>query len=153
MVYPSPACCGSGSRIYQREWNYFGRLLGTVRLPKKKKGEIIDLLTEEFEDEARYSNLKNPVATTWPIPFQQIQQRDDLAADYLYFMACIDHKDIPQLLLPHGPLQKREMDAIGKLGAYSFITWRAEDLAIDLHRLVHLSFEIRENLPSGLGRL
>ncbi|KAI0859350.1 hypothetical protein F4860DRAFT_270605 [Xylaria cubensis] len=100
--------------------------------------EIIDLLTEEFEDDARYSNTKNPVATTWLVSFQQIQQRDPLAADYMSFMACIDHKDVPQLLLPPGPSRKREIDAIGTLNAYSFITRRVEDLAIDMHRLVHL---------------
>lgn len=101
--------------------------------------EIIDLLTDQFEDDARYSISKNAVATTWLISFQQIQQRDSLAADYMSFMACIDHKDVPQHLLPPGPSRKREMDAIGTLGAYSFITRRAEDLAIDLHRLVHLA--------------
>ncbi|TVY18739.1 Kinesin light chain [Lachnellula arida] len=101
--------------------------------------EIIDLLTDQFEDDARYPDSKNPVATTWLISFQQIQQRDPLAAEYMAFMACIDHKDIPQLLLPPGSSRKQEMDAIGTLSAYSFITRRAEDLAIDLHRLVHLT--------------
>ncbi len=101
--------------------------------------DIIALLTEHFEDDARYSDLKNPVATTWLISFQQIQQRDPLAADYMSFMACIDHKDVPQLLLPPGSSRKQEIDAIGTLSAYSFITRRAEDLAIDLHRLVHLT--------------
>jgi len=100
--------------------------------------DIIDLLTEQFEDDARYSDLRNPVATTWLISFQQIQQRDPLAAAYMSFMACIDHKGVPQLLLPPGSSRKQEMDAIGTLSAYSFITRRAEDLAIDLHRLVHL---------------
>ncbi|POR39249.1 hypothetical protein TPAR_00552 [Tolypocladium paradoxum] len=31
--------------------------------------ENIELLTEEFEDDARYSDMKNPVATTWLISF------------------------------------------------------------------------------------
>ncbi|CAE7205771.1 hypothetical protein PTNB73_07222 [Pyrenophora teres f. teres] len=101
--------------------------------------EIIQLLTEEFEDDARYSDMKNPVATTWLISFRQIQQCDPLAAEYMSFMACIDHKDIPQLLLPPGPSRKKEMDSIGTLSAYSFITRRSEDLALDLHRLVHLT--------------
>ncbi|RMZ69754.1 kinesin light chain 1 [Pyrenophora seminiperda CCB06] len=101
--------------------------------------EIIELLTEEFEDDARYSDMKNPVAITWLISFQKIQQCDPLAAEYMSFMACIDHKDIPQLLLPPGPSRKKEMDAIGTLSAYSFITRRSEELALDLHRLVHLT--------------
>ncbi len=101
--------------------------------------EIIELLTEEFEDDARYSDMKNPVATTWLISFQKIQQRDPLAADYMAFMACLDHKDIPQLLLPPGPSRKKEMDSLGTLNAYSFVTGRSEDAAFDLHRLVHLA--------------
>lgn len=100
---------------------------------------IIELLTEDFEDDARYSDLKNPVATTWLISFRMIQQRNSLAADYMSFMACIDHKDIPKLLLPPGPSPKNEMDAIGTLSAYSFVTVRPEDAALDLHRLVHLT--------------
>ncbi|KAK2594005.1 hypothetical protein QQS21_008267 [Conoideocrella luteorostrata] len=100
---------------------------------------VIDLLSENFEDDARYPDLKNPVATTWLISFQQIQQRDPLATEYMSFMACIDYKDIPQLLLPHGSSRKQEMDAIGTLSAYSFITRRAVDSTIDLHRLVHLA--------------
>lgn len=101
--------------------------------------EIIDLLTEEFEDDARYPDMRNPVATTWLISFQQIQQRDALAADYMSFLACVDHKDVPQLLLPPGPSRKKEMDAIGTLSAYSFVTRRSEASSLDLHRLVHLT--------------
>ncbi|TLD07205.1 hypothetical protein PgNI_10384 [Pyricularia grisea] len=100
--------------------------------------DTIELLTEEFEDDARYSDMKNPIATTWLVSFQKIQQRDPLAADYMSFMACLDHKDIPQLLLPPGPSRKKEIDSIGTLSAYSFITTRSEDGALDLHRLVHL---------------
>src|SRR3954451_3455219 len=38
--------------------------------------EVIDLLSEEFEDDRRYHNVKNPVATTWLISFDQIWHRD-----------------------------------------------------------------------------
>jgi hypothetical protein len=101
--------------------------------------EVIDLLSEEFEDDGRYDNIKNPVATTWLISFEQIRYRDALAADYLSFMACIDAKDIPQSLLPAGASRKKEIDAIGTLEAYSFIIKRAADVTLDLHRLVHLA--------------
>jgi hypothetical protein len=83
--------------------------------------------------------MKNPVTTTWLISFRQIQQRDPLAADYMFFMACIDHKDIPQFLLPPGSSRKKEVDAIGTLSAYSFVARRSEALSIDLHQLVHLA--------------
>ncbi len=112
--------------------------------------EVINLLSEHFEDDSRYCDndryvkVKNPVATTWLISFEQIRLRDPLAADYLSFMACVDSKDVPQSLLPPGPSRKGEVDAFGTLHAYSFIQKRAEglapeDLALDAHRLVHLA--------------
>jgi tetratricopeptide (TPR) repeat protein len=112
--------------------------------------EVIELLSEHFEDDSRYRDndryvkVKNPVATTWLISFEQIRLRDPLAADYLSFMACVDSKDVPQSLLPPGPSRKGEVDAFGTLHAYSFIQKRAEglapeDSALDAHRLVHLA--------------
>ncbi|KAF2260180.1 HET-domain-containing protein [Lojkania enalia] len=101
--------------------------------------EVIDLLSEEFEDDGRYRDVKNPVATTWLISFEQIRQRDPLAAEYLSFMAYVEPKDIPQSLLPPGPTRKKEIDAIGTLNAYSFLVRRPADTALDLHRLVHLA--------------
>lgn len=86
-----------------------------MALLEGEEQEIIELLSEDFEDDARYSDVTNPVATTWLISFRQIQQRDPLAADYMSFLACIDHKDVPQVLLPPGPSRKKEMDAIGTL--------------------------------------
>ena len=101
--------------------------------------DAIDLLSEEFEEDGRYPNVKNPVATTWLISFEQIRHRDPLAADYLSFMCCIDLKDIPQSLLPPGSSRKKEIEAIGTLNAYSFINRRPANQALDLHRLIHLS--------------
>lgn len=110
-----------------------------LSLLAEQEEEVIDLLSEEFEDEWRYPDVKNPVATTWLISFEQIRYRDPLAAEYLSFMACVEPKDIPQSLLPPGPTRKKEIDAIGTLNAYSFITKRPVDKVLDLHRLVHLA--------------
>jgi len=101
--------------------------------------EVIDLLSEEFSDEWRYTSVKNPVATTWLISFEQLQQRDSAAADYLAFMACIEPKDIPLSLLPEGRTRNERIKAIGTLHAYSFVTQRPADHSLDLHRLVHLA--------------
>lgn len=60
-----------------------------LSLLKEKEEDIIDLSSEEFEDNGRYHNVKNPVATTWLISFEQIRRRDPLAAEYLSFMACV----------------------------------------------------------------
>ncbi|KIM93182.1 hypothetical protein OIDMADRAFT_138250 [Oidiodendron maius Zn] len=108
-------------------------------LLEDQEEEVIDLLSEEFEDSGRYRNVKNPVATTWLISFERIRLRDPLAAEFLSFMACIDPKSVPPSLLPPGPSRKKEVDAIGTLDAYSFITRRSGGLAFDIHRLVHLA--------------
>ncbi|KAF1814281.1 HET-domain-containing protein [Eremomyces bilateralis CBS 781.70] len=110
-----------------------------LSLLNEQDESIIELLSEDFEDEGRYRNIKNPVAITWLISFERIQQHDSLAADYLSFMACIEPKDIPQSLFPPGPSRKKEIDALGTLHAYSFISKRPADLTVDLHRLVHIA--------------
>ena len=108
-----------------------------LSLLDEQEGDVIDLLSEDFEDKGRYCDVKNPVATTWLISLEQIRQRDPLAANYLSFMACVDAKDIPQSLLPHGQSRK-ETDAMGTLQGYSFVAKRSADLVVNIHRLVHL---------------
>ncbi len=110
-----------------------------LSLLTEQEEDVIDLLSEEFEDDGRYENTKNPVATTWLISFEQIRHRDALAANYLSFIACIDPKAIPQSLLPLGPSRKKEIEAIGTLNAYFFIYKRHADRDLDLQRLVHLA--------------
>jgi len=110
-----------------------------LSLLNEQEENLIELLSKEFEDDWRYQSVKNPVATTWLISFEQIRTRDPLAAEYLSFMACIDRKDIPQSLLPVGPSRIKEMEAIGTLRAYSFLIKRGEAMVFDLHRLVHLA--------------
>jgi nucleoside phosphorylase len=73
-----------------------------VSLLKDQEENTIELLSKDFEDEWRYAEVANPVALTWLISFDQIWERDSLAAEYLSFMACIDPRDIPPLRLPPG---------------------------------------------------
>ncbi|KAI9771206.1 MAG: hypothetical protein M1839_002865 [Geoglossum umbratile] len=110
-----------------------------LALLAEQEEDVIDLLSEEFEDDWRYRNVKNPVTTTWLISFEQIQRANPLAAEYLSFIACIEPRDVPQSLLPPAQSRKKEMDAIGTLAAYSFLSRRSADPSLDLHRLVHLA--------------
>ncbi|KAF2201575.1 hypothetical protein GQ43DRAFT_455682 [Delitschia confertaspora ATCC 74209] len=114
-------------------------ILDYLTLLADQEEEVIDLLSEEFEDDGRYRDVKNPVATTWLISFEKIRQHDPLAAEYLSFMACIEPKNIPQSLLPPGLTRKKEIDAIGTLNAYSFLVRRPADMCLDIHRLVHFA--------------
>lgn len=109
-----------------------------LALLQEQEQDVVELLSENFEDEGRYSETQNPVAMTWLISFHHIQRRDSLAIEYLSFMACINPRNIPRsLLLPASSL-KRQTDALGLLSAYSFITTQ-KDRSFSLHRLVHLA--------------
>ncbi|KAJ6028611.1 Tetratricopeptide-like helical [Penicillium herquei] len=110
-----------------------------LSLLKEEESSATELLSEEFEDDARYTEIQNPVITTWLISFQQIQQLDELAADYLSFIACINPRDIPQAILPPAPSAKKRVDALGVLKAYSFVSEHESHNLISLHRLVHLA--------------
>ncbi|OJJ49289.1 hypothetical protein ASPZODRAFT_164819 [Penicilliopsis zonata CBS 506.65] len=110
-----------------------------IALLQEQEPDVIELLSENFEDEGRYAAIQNPVASTWLISFQHIQQLNALAVEHLLFMACINPRDIPQSLLPQSPSQKKRVDALGLLKAYSFITEQTSDHSLYLHRLVHLA--------------
>jgi tetratricopeptide (TPR) repeat protein len=110
-----------------------------LSLLDEQEQDVIDLLGEDFEDDGRYQDVKNPVATTWLISFEQIQRLDSLAAEYLSFMSCVDPRNIPQSLLPPAQSPKKETGAIGTLDAYSFVSRQVSNQALDVHRLVHLS--------------
>jgi tetratricopeptide (TPR) repeat protein len=119
-------------------------ILEYLSLFEDTEENIVAVLSEDFEDDGRYRESKNPVATTWLISFEQIQHRDPLAAEYLSFMSCLDPNKIPKSLLPPAQPKKKVIDAIGTLSAYSLITKRptdqpVDDQSFDLHRLVHLA--------------
>ena len=52
-----------------------------LSLLAEQEEDVIDLLSEEFEDEGRYDHVNNPVAITWLISFEKIRHFDPLAAD------------------------------------------------------------------------
>ncbi|KFA81514.1 hypothetical protein S40288_09942 [Stachybotrys chartarum IBT 40288] len=115
---------------------------------RNSEEEATELLTEDFNDPGRYRDTKNPVATTWHISFNQIQEQDKLAAEYLSFMACTTGESIPASLLLPGGSRLERTKATGTLKAYAFITERQsqeerrdqvqEHLeAFNVHALVH----------------
>jgi nucleoside phosphorylase/tetratricopeptide (TPR) repeat protein len=108
-----------------------------LALLQEQEQGAVELLSEDFRDPGRYKDIQNPVITTWLISFKQIQRQDQLAADYLSFMACIDPRNISQSLLPLQSSKKRRIDALGLLSAYSFTNSQGMD--ISMHRLVHIA--------------
>jgi tetratricopeptide (TPR) repeat protein len=136
-----------------------------LRLLDDSEENVIRLLSEDFEVDGRYTDTKNPIASTWLVSFDQIQRQNKLAADYLSFISCLSPKNIPESLFPDAPSAIDMSKAIGLLKAYSFLTKLKEvtgpDPLYDMHRLVHLStrnwLKMRESLlnctQTVIGRL
>ena len=97
------------------------------------------LAEQKGKDEQQHCSKRNPVATTWHISFERIRHCNKLATDFILFMACIDRNDIPLAILPKAPSLTEEKGALETLHNYSLITKRPAELALDLHRLVHLA--------------
>ncbi|KAK4867695.1 hypothetical protein LT330_001205 [Penicillium expansum] len=119
--------------------NSLAALSDYLLLLSEQESDVIDLLSEEFHDDWRTRDTKNPVATTWLISFERIQSTSSLAAEILSFMACIEPIGIPKSLLPQVLSKRKWMEAIGVLKAYSFVSDRSENETFNLHRLVHLA--------------
>jgi len=111
-----------------------------LRIYEESSDNTIKLLSKDFEDIRRYPGMKNPVATTWLISFEQIQDRDPLAADYMAFISCIKEQDIPRdLLLSASEFDKTE--TLGTLKAFGFIKERISGTSYDMHRLVYKAMQ------------
>ena len=79
------------------------------------------------------------MARTWLVSFDQISDRNTVAADLLSFMSCIEPKAFPHSILPMVKPDERMIRATGTLCAYSFIIKRGDEDMYDIHRLVHLA--------------
>ena len=100
---------------------------------------LIKLLSKDFEDRGRYKTIRNPIATTWLISFEQVSRDNQLAASYLRFMCFLAEKDIPVSLLPEADDELEMVEAIATLKAYAFIVQRKTADSFDMHRLVRLA--------------
>ncbi|KAH9221738.1 hypothetical protein DL95DRAFT_421304 [Leptodontidium sp. 2 PMI_412] len=111
-----------------------------LRIYEESSENVIKLLSKDFEDGRRYPGMKNPVATTWLISFEQIQDRSPLAADYMAFISCIKEQDIPRDLLPPAS-EFDKTEALGVLKAFGFIKDRVNGESYDMHRLVYTAMQ------------
>jgi tetratricopeptide (TPR) repeat protein len=112
-----------------------------VNVNKITLQEYLSLLVEKKQELAKDLHRESGVviAATWLISFEQISRHDALSADYLLFMACVDRNDIPLLLLPTARPHEQGIHALATLNAYSLVTKRTAESALDVHRLVHIS--------------
>ncbi|KAM7212319.1 P-loop containing nucleoside triphosphate hydrolase protein, partial [Rhypophila decipiens] len=108
----------------------------------------LELLSEQKEkptkpsdkqcgEQLQYRTTDNAVALTSLISLAQVSRHNITAANCLFFMACIDRKDVLLQLLPTTPSSPTRT-TIDLLSTYAIIIKRPASSAIELHRLVHL---------------
>ena len=88
------------------------------------------------------SSLEDPVAATLFVSINQFHRTNAVTADYLFFAACVERRDISLDLLDAASGQLRE-NAIKVLDRYALITRRPAESAVDTHRLVHDALRTR----------
>lgn len=104
-----------------------------------QKDDIISLLSEDFDDYGTYEKVRSPVATTWPISFEPLKQRNPLATEYLASMVYLNFKDIPLSIVPFKVRLEQHREAPGALRGFSSTTMQHDDSAVTILRLVHLA--------------
>ncbi|RKK91207.1 hypothetical protein BFJ68_g16260 [Fusarium oxysporum] len=114
-------------------------LTGYLHLFENTDRDRIELLSAEFQDDTRYEQSQDPVATTLFISFNQIRKADELASRILMLLACVEPKAVPQSMLPKGESRQQLTRAIGTLCGYGFLNRRGVSEVFDMHSLVHLA--------------
>ena len=117
-----------------------------LRMYRESDMSRISLLSEDFEDDIRDPDAKNPIATTWIISFDYIRLHVPQAAELLSLMSIMDAQNIPEFLMPHDEDAISFNKAIGTLEAFGFISTKKQlpgpiqqHRLFDLHRLVRLA--------------
>ncbi len=117
-------------------------LAGYVQLYKKERFALLKRRGGIIEDHPE------PVATTWRLSFEQVQQANAAAADLLRCCAFFDPDTIPEELILAGaealgpilsPLSSNPLalnEAMGTLWKYSLVRRNLDARIITLHRLV-----------------
>ncbi|KAJ5641329.1 hypothetical protein N7490_005329 [Penicillium lividum] len=97
-----------------------------VKLLDGQDQDVLDLLSEDFEDEGRYKSIRNPVATTW------------LTSQLSLAYVMPQRKGYTPSMV-YRSTQLESQKAIGVLVSYSFVRTRNNGTRLDMHRLVHLA--------------
>lgn len=122
-----------------------------LRLCEASDTDRIQLLSQDFEDETRDYEQKNPIASTWIVTFEYMKEHQPSAANTLCIMSMFDAQAIPESLIwktaAGDPASATNVErTLGILQAYSLISPRHVTTAplnevgrlFDLHRLVRL---------------
>ncbi|OSS52724.1 hypothetical protein B5807_02787 [Epicoccum nigrum] len=131
-VSQAAACMNAGKMTVQQ---YQARL-------DEHRGAALEKGDDLSDGEQRDLGLRKAVAATLSLSIGKVRQSNAVAAEYLWFAACVDRTDISLDLLVAASPQARE-DAIKVLDRYALITRRPAESALDVHRLVHAALRKR----------
>ena len=128
---------------------------GYLNLLNKGDDDLVELLSQPFEEVGRDSSIPNAVIATWLISFNQITKQYPKASAVLSLASFFDRQGIPEVFLswsvwdnltPQAGLQPESTftsielkKAVGVLKAFSFVSTGKKDDVIDIHRLVQLA--------------
>ncbi|KAI6750751.1 hypothetical protein HG530_014201 [Fusarium avenaceum] len=107
----------------------------------------IELLSAEFQDDTRYEQSQDPIATTWFVSFTQIRKTDELAWRILMFLAYVEPKAVPLSMLPECESRQQMTRAIGTLCGYKFLDKRGSNDVFDMHSLPGSNSTSRGSVP------
>ena len=116
-------------------------------LLEQNEEHFLDLLSEDLGVHGRDSETPDATTRTLFLSFEQIQERNPLAAEILSPMTFFDRQGVPWDFLftyhanLYGPIPTREIEltkALGVLTAFSLVV-RAMDQTYSIHRLVQLA--------------
>jgi tetratricopeptide (TPR) repeat protein len=106
-----------------------------LELISEQKEKIMAPNDRKYGQQLQHYNADNPVAMTTLVALAHVSSRNPTAANCLFFMACVDRKDILQELLP----TTSSKATVDLLSTYAVVIKRPASSALDLHRLVHLA--------------
>ena len=110
-----------------------------LELYNESEANRLNLLSQEFQAFGRDS-VPNAIAATWTISFNQIKEKEPMAARLLSTMSFLDQQDIPKALLPRGECTSVQFEmALGVLQGYSMITASSSEKAYGMHGLIQIS--------------
>ena len=142
-----------------------------IQLLERSDHDLVDLLSQPFDDGSRDSSVPNAVAATWMISFKQIQQHYSFASQLLSLMSFFNWQDIPQVFLvsyqehgagidaseaqeklyvPQGAVELEK--ALGVIKAFSFISESEVEDSFNMHRLTQLVMRKWLIVQSKTGR-
>ncbi|PVH97584.1 kinesin light chain [Periconia macrospinosa] len=109
-----------------------------TQLTRLKQGAFYD--NNNLKRDVSRERTTESFVATMLLSVSQIRNSNPLAEEYLFFMACVDRKDIVIEFLDAPSPREREK-AIKTISSYKLATRRPAESALDLHRLVHCALQ------------